>query len=524
MKKMKKVSKGIRPQSESGMLVKSGKKKLRQLENERKEEDAQGSKDSGVESGGNEGVSASTASPVQQKDEEENGEISSNAENAGQLSADATVALEKIMVQADQAIDVLLQIADRKKGTMLFPEVDQALDVQCIYKKPSFKNPGILNKKILLPHSFHDDAKTTVCLIMADLDKSSEARRDPDVDKQARLWEDKLLEEHGITKKHVQKVMTVTQFAREYQSFNDRRQLATAYDLFLADSRVVKTVSNKCGKEFYKKRKLPISVDLTKGHLIEQIKKANRTILLPLSANRTRTSLHIGHLGQKKADVLDNMREAISCLFKFCPGGLANVRSLYTRITSFGPNLPIYADTGSANEIQFKAPDRKIEEQEEVTEEITTLPEGLEVKVRKGGKIRVVDSETKKTVTYPTITDEWEEQDDIKPVDPEKRAEKKTAKKKRIQKRRQMKQKDGDFRVLKRAFASVTKDALKSDRKKSAEGKAGKKIKKIVESAGKTSMGKVVQKPKQTKPAKRKVTKKKLEAEVGSVTAKRRKF
>lgn len=58
----------------------------------------------------------------------------------------------------------------------------------------------------ILPHSLYEKGNTTVCLIMRDLDQSAKAKFDPDVDKQARLWTEKLELEFGITKEHVQKV------------------------------------------------------------------------------------------------------------------------------------------------------------------------------------------------------------------------------------------------------------------------------------------------------------------------------
>lgn len=41
---------------------------------------------------------------------------------------------------------------------------------------------------------------------MRDLDQSMKGKFDPDVDKQARLWGEKLELEFGVTKQHVQKV------------------------------------------------------------------------------------------------------------------------------------------------------------------------------------------------------------------------------------------------------------------------------------------------------------------------------
>lgn len=42
---------------------------------------------------------------------------------------------------------------------------------------------------------------------MRDLDQSTKAKVDSDVDKQARMWTEKLEQEFGITKEHVQKVI-----------------------------------------------------------------------------------------------------------------------------------------------------------------------------------------------------------------------------------------------------------------------------------------------------------------------------
>uniref|UniRef100_A0A915AQX9 Replication stress response regulator SDE2 n=1 Tax=Parascaris univalens TaxID=6257 RepID=A0A915AQX9_PARUN len=320
----------------------------------------------------------------------------------------------------------------------LFPEVDQVLHIQCVYKKPAPANDTpIWNKRIVLPHPLHNPENTTICLIMADIDSSEKARFDPDVDKQSRQWEDILREAYGITRAHVHKILTKRQLEREYGTYFEKRQLASAYDIFLVDSRVAKNVWRECGKEFHKARKMPFSVDVSKKSLIEQITKTYSMITLPLSPNRTRISLVIGNLSQPHDHLLDNVHEAVARLFDFCPGGLLNVRSLYLQIVTGGPTIPIYADIGSANDVHLPFPKKRKDrpEYQETIGELSTLPEGLEVAIRADGKIRVIDSQTKKSVYYPTINDEWEQGDDLKPrIDPEKieaKRAKKLAKKKR---------------------------------------------------------------------------------------------
>lgn len=71
-----------------------------------------------------------------------------------------------------------------------------------LYRRHFFE---ILYSRIL-PHAIHDKESSTVCIIMRDLDKSEKARFDPDVDKQARQWAEKLEAENGVTKAQIHKV------------------------------------------------------------------------------------------------------------------------------------------------------------------------------------------------------------------------------------------------------------------------------------------------------------------------------
>ncbi|VDK46765.1 unnamed protein product [Anisakis simplex] len=304
----------------------------------------------------------------------------------------------------------------------MFPEVDQMLHVQCVYKKPaSVNNSKIWHKKIVLPHPIYDPNNTTICLIMPDFDRSKEAWFDPDVDKQARMWEEKLGEEFGLNKSLVQKILTHRQLGREYHTYLEKRQLASAYDIFLVDASIGPRVWYECGKEFHKAKKMPLCVDTNKRNLIEQIKKSFSTISFPLSAHRVRTSLKIGNLSESSEDLCDNIEEAAARLAEYCPGGLPNIRSINLQVVSGGPTIPIYADTGSVNAVRMPKMVSKKERYKlnEFTDELSTLPEGLKVTVRPDGRTSVIDEQTGKKIYYPTVHDEWEEKDDLKPkIDP----------------------------------------------------------------------------------------------------------
>lgn len=57
-----------------------------------------------------------------------------------------------------------------------------------------------------MPHPYYNEDNCTVCLILRDIE-IAKSRKDSDVDKDARKWEEVLYTEHGITRKQVQKVI-----------------------------------------------------------------------------------------------------------------------------------------------------------------------------------------------------------------------------------------------------------------------------------------------------------------------------
>ncbi|CAG9538864.1 unnamed protein product [Cercopithifilaria johnstoni] len=338
--------------------------------------------------------------------------------------AEVSAALSQIEQKAREAVDVLIKVSEKNGKKVLFPEVDQLLHVQFVYKKPGTTLAGRRVKRFILPHSLYEKGNTTVCLIMRDLDQSVKGKFDPDVDKQARLWSEKLELEFGISKEHVQKILTKRQLEREYHSYYDRRQLASAYDIFLVDAVIEESVIRFCGKEFHKAKKIPLRLPMHQhGSLIKEIEKAYYTVTFPLFPFRTRTSLRIGNLNNPINCIVENVRAAVENVFQYCPGGLCNIRSVSLQMVTGGPSLPLYVDAGPRNAINLPKPMkmkdlRAKRDKKAIADELSTLPEGLEVLVYRDGEVKVLDSDTKKPVLYPTVNDEWEEGDDLKPLNP----------------------------------------------------------------------------------------------------------
>ncbi|VDK55743.1 unnamed protein product, partial [Gongylonema pulchrum] len=127
-----------------------------------------------------------------------------------------------------------------------------------------------------------------------------------------------------------------------------------------------------------------------------EIEKAYYSVMLPLSAYRVRTSLRVGNLSSPTEHIVANVSTAIEKLFQFCPGGLANIRSLNFQMITGGPSLPLYIDVGSRNNVVLPQPKGKgapvKKEKSPIIDELSTLPEGMEVLVQRNGDVRVVDS------------------------------------------------------------------------------------------------------------------------------------
>ncbi|KHJ75972.1 hypothetical protein OESDEN_24409, partial [Oesophagostomum dentatum] len=178
----------------------------------------------------------------------------------------------------------------------------------------------------------------------------------------------------------------------------------------------------------------PLDFDYSKP-LVNSIEKAVKAVVMKLPRYANRAHISFGHLGQDSADLASNFDEVINAAVSKCPGGLSNIRSIYVQPVGGSPSLPVYTDDGPASEIRLERPQKRRRAVEQVSDECSTLPDGLKLAVRRNGKVRVISEGSNAAVHYPTVNDEWEERDTLKPtIDPAKLKRKHAIKKKRQQK------------------------------------------------------------------------------------------
>jgi ribosome biogenesis protein UTP30 len=152
----------------------------------------------------------------------------------------------------------------------------------------------------------------------------------------------------------VAKVSGVGKLRKKFPSFEQRRQLVAAHDMFLADKRVFAMLPSVLGKEVYARRKHPVPVDVSPAVLAspdalkrELTAAIEATYLIP-SAGTTSLSIRVGVVGQSAAHIAANVDAVVRQLATKLDGGLANVRSLHVK-TPTSAALPIYARTAPSS-------------------------------------------------------------------------------------------------------------------------------------------------------------------------------
>jgi len=296
---------------------------------------------------------------------------------------------EEIVSQGTVALKALMKFQKASKKKALFPEQDSSVFLMCKYKKIALKKEPFHRRLIQLPHSDRNPSNTSICLILPDMDRSHAAKRDHDVDRQAREWAEILRTKHGISSADVAKIMTFTQMEREFSQPIEKTQLANSYDIFLVDNVLMTKAFGFLGQNFKKPGKMPFPVHSERSSLAEEIERSYSLISLSIEPLKDSVSVRIGNLGQSLAELTANLEVIVENVLKYAPGGECNIRACYVQVNNSEASLPVYVDFGSSNDVKL-APSRK-RVYSEIYGECSTLPDGLAVKVRADGEVTVVD-------------------------------------------------------------------------------------------------------------------------------------
>ncbi|KAJ3608147.1 hypothetical protein NHX12_025197 [Muraenolepis orangiensis] len=156
------------------------------------------------------------------------------------------------------------------------------------------------NIRLPLPHNQRTDTEE-VCLFTRD-----EPNMTPD---QTQRFYKKVLQEKGIT--NITEIIPYKLLKTEYKSFESKRRLLGNFDLFLSDGRIRRLLPSHLGKNFYKNKKDPISVDLQSKQLTRHLNSVIQGIRIKINNKGPCCMASIGHSGMTSEEITDNIMSAV---------------------------------------------------------------------------------------------------------------------------------------------------------------------------------------------------------------------
>ncbi|XP_028395471.1 ribosomal L1 domain-containing protein 1-like [Dendronephthya gigantea] len=249
--------------------------------------------------------------------------------------------------QVEMAVPALLKyLATTRSNEIRLLNENELIWLQLALKKipQANKKP----KRITLPHSLYSKI-TDVCLLSKE--KGSQVKE--------------FLEKNGVHT--ITKVIPIKKLKTHYKSYESRRQLLAMYDVFLCDSNIHHILPRLLGKEFYRKKKFPIPINLGKKNIAEEINGALQCTLMSVGQGSC-SAIRIAHSGMSPEEIVTNIMDGVSEITKVIPRGWANIQSMNIK-SSNSIALPIHTslpDNIEAIEVEnSQAKKRKIKDKTE---------------------------------------------------------------------------------------------------------------------------------------------------------------
>ncbi|XP_023521630.1 ribosomal L1 domain-containing protein 1-like [Cucurbita pepo subsp. pepo] len=226
---------------------------------------------------------------------------------------------------AEKAVESLLQWRSSKREKPQLLDQEDFLYLVVTLKKIPPK--GRTNPyKIPLPHPLRSES-SELCLIIDDRTKSNLTKDD------AR----KKIQSENIP---ISKVIKLSKLKSDYRPFEAKRKLCDSYDMFFADDRVIPMLPSLLGKHFFKKKKIPVPLNLRHKNWKEQIEKSCSSGLLYLRRG-TCSVVKVAKTSMEVEEIVNNVIAAIDGIAEIVPKKWSNVQSFHLKVLE-SIALPLY--------------------------------------------------------------------------------------------------------------------------------------------------------------------------------------
>lgn len=141
------------------------------------------------------------------------------------------------------------------------------------------------------------------------------------------------------------KVMDLKKLQKNFSRFEDRRALAGAYDLFLADDRILSYLPKALGTKFFAQKKQPVPVRVSRKDVSFAVRAVYQRTQMVVSTGAC-TNVKVAHLGMSVDEIVENVIVAMNNCAAHIPKGWNGVQSINLK-TSESVALPIYNSLAS---------------------------------------------------------------------------------------------------------------------------------------------------------------------------------
>ncbi|XP_020591917.1 ribosomal L1 domain-containing protein 1-like, partial [Phalaenopsis equestris] len=227
--------------------------------------------------------------------------------------------------EAGRAVDALLgflRARSKQLNAQLF-EHDDFLYLHLSVRR--FPSTSRINPyRIPLPHSLHplDPSRTSLCLI-ADDSLAETARATA-----------------AAEKLPFDSVIPLSELRTDYVPFESRRRLCDSYDIFFAERRIITLLPRLIGNYFFKKKKIPLAINISRPGWPEAVRQVCRSTLLFFGSG-TGIGMKVGRVSMDREEIIDNLMAAIEGAVNHVPKKWENIRCMYIKSVQ-SVALPIY--------------------------------------------------------------------------------------------------------------------------------------------------------------------------------------
>eukprot|EP01059_Diplonema_ambulator_P024202 TRINITY_DN4005_c0_g1_i3.p2 TRINITY_DN4005_c0_g1~~TRINITY_DN4005_c0_g1_i3.p2 ORF type:complete len:373 (+),score=184.95 TRINITY_DN4005_c0_g1_i3:1465-2583(+) len=233
---------------------------------------------------------------------------------------------EDRMPTTEKAAEALLKFMREKEGKE--GKMDLLAEAGPVFVKFDLMQSsakGVARKRtgVKLPHGIHNRDGNEVCLITT---------------APQRKWKDKIkAQPEGL--ENVKKVIDMNKLRKKFKSYEEKRQLATAFNLFVADEAVMNFLPAMLGKVFFARSKEPLCINMKK--FPASLKDALASTSYSLRDNNS-ASILIGRTDFTAAELAENCKVVMADVVSNLTNGWRDIYSVVLK-GSDTPGLPIYA-------------------------------------------------------------------------------------------------------------------------------------------------------------------------------------